>query len=354
MIQQCLFTVQLLYVFVWCKFRGWWFWNTEYVTFRQLLWYSCCRSCQLSEFWIQQFFYSSHFSVKSQQIHTLKFFSHSWWTKDYVLRVNFSSGYHIYSQLQQPCWTKVTYTCYDIMSKLTIANYLSNKNAIVKLQLHACIKLSFNVVSTVLRFTLVLNVHCSICPLSDGDPISFYSWQLIGLFAHTVFCERRGFSCQQLEGLQIMSFKKTAINADQHAIEEMARLREHILSSPYTVIPRRPGQLRIVHLNVRGLLAHSRDVMADQLLREADVVCFTETHLQPTDTVPVSQDFAIYHHDRLTAGGGVAVLCRRPLVSQSLETHVGLQPKCVEIHQGDNNLIVVALYRPASDGSSPV
>ena len=99
--------------------------------------------------------------------------------------------------------------------------------------------------------------------------------------------------CKSLDGLQILNFTKSAIVTDKHATQEMARLRDYTLPEYSLLPPRTSNNIRIVHLNVCGLQSHRLDLLSDQLLLEADILCFSETHLQSSDVLPSLSNFVI-------------------------------------------------------------
>jgi len=113
--------------------------------------------------------------------------------------------------------------------------------------------------------------------------------------------------CTTLDGLQIINFKKAAIKTDKTAAKEMERLRKCTIPE-YCIQPKDTDHIRIVLLNVRGLLCHKSDVFSDPLILAADVICLTETHLLPSNTSPLLPDFHIYRQDRIPSQSGMPQL----------------------------------------------
>ena len=157
--------------------------------------------------------------------------------------------------------------------------------------------------------------------------------------------------CKSLDGLQILNFTKSAIVTDKHATQEMARLRDYTLPEYTLLPPRTSNNIRIVHLNVCGLQSHRLDLLSDQLLLEADILCFSETHLQSSDVLPSLSNFVSYRYDRrhsrFSHAGGVAVYCRPAVNASLLDIHNGLECLCLSIN---DNIALVSVYRPPVDG----
>lgn len=137
----------------------------------------------------------------------------------------------------------------------------------------------------------------------------------------------------------------------------MERLRKCTIPE-YCIQPKDTNHIRIVLLNVRGLLCHKSDVFSDPLILAADVICFTETRLLPSNTSPLLPDFHIYREDRLPSqsghGGGIAIYCRTQLTQSLLDIHSRLESLCLKISTSNDSITIILVYRPPAQHSPTI
>ena len=96
-----------------------------------------------------------------------------------------------------------------------------------------------------------------------------------------------------MAGLQILNkYMPKKIRADPKVHVVMERLRMnplqhvHLTHNMHNATVSSTNNLNIIHLNVRGYLANLQDVLNDETVKSADVICFTETHLHSAKKVP--------------------------------------------------------------------
>ena len=83
-----------------------------------------------------------------------------------------------------------------------------------------------------------------------------------------------------LEGLFIKNFKPANIRVNADVMSEMKRLSTQCLPSEpvlkVVTLPR-DSWIKIVHLNVHSYLAKHEDIIRDEAMKQANIMCFTET-----------------------------------------------------------------------------
>ena len=130
-----------------------------------------------------------------------------------------------------------------------------------------------------------------------------------------------------LEGLFIKNFKPANIRVNADIVSEMKRLSTQCL--PTNPVPKvftlpRHNWIKIVHLNVHSYLAKHEDIIRDEGMKQANIMCFTETFLRAEQDLehtklPMQEKCMIYRLDREErncadlANGGIMVVCPESL-----------------------------------------
>ena len=167
-----------------------------------------------------------------------------------------------------------------------------------------------------------------------------------------------------IQGLQILGkYDPTKIRADSKVTKEMQRLQEKTLQIPASLTPTQDtGCLRLSHINVQGYLTNLPDVLCDDNLRNCDIVCYTETHLNHTQDVSrkcqPNPNFQQFRKDREVDNtkGGVMVHVDPTLQPKVLPIFINnLEFVAIEIrsHKG-RQLQIVTVYKPPSSLSTAV
>ena len=101
-----------------------------------------------------------------------------------------------------------------------------------------------------------------------------------------------------------MNFKSTNIKVNTHVVNEMARLSTQTLpSEPVLKVLSLPTDnwVKIAHLNVHSYLAKRVDIIKDEAMKQADIMCFTETFLQPQQqlehNLPMQEECVVFRCD---------------------------------------------------------
>ena len=115
-----------------------------------------------------------------------------------------------------------------------------------------------------------------------------------------------------VNGLYILNFNISAIKASEKVHEEMLRLNNKLLNN----LPNLQCQslsdshVTIALLNVRSILAKVSDIKIDNNLKFANILCFCETWLSPSQTSPhLRDDHIVLRCDRSSNNnkGGVMI-----------------------------------------------
>ena len=91
-----------------------------------------------------------------------------------------------------------------------------------------------------------------------------------------------------LQGLHILNFNKSAIKKSDYVDQEMERLNNNLLSPlpELKFISLKNSHITISLLNVRSINAKIPDILCDSNMRAANVLCFCETWLSPSQLSP--------------------------------------------------------------------
>lgn len=111
----------------------------------------------------------------------------------------------------------------------------------------------------------------------------------------------------------------------------------------------------IVHLNVRSLRSHRRDVIKDEVIKLCDIVCFNETSLREFDSFsmrgfpwPTSQCYTANRteDDEGARGGGVLIAVRNFNSNLELVYSVtGLEAVLITVAAMPRNFYLCSVYR---------
>ena len=166
-----------------------------------------------------------------------------------------------------------------------------------------------------------------------------------------------------LEGLFLKNFKPANIRVNADVVTEMERLSTQSL--PGKLVPKvlslpRDSWMKVGHLNVHSYLAKQEDIIRDQAMLQANVMCFSETFLSPHqhiehDYLPMQGECMVSRLDRLQtnsedlAKGGLMIVCPRSLQPVRISIHHPSQLEVVRImitytHSGCT-MCVIAVYR---------
>ena len=146
---------------------------------------------------------------------------------------------------------------------------------------------------------------------------------------------------------------------------EMERLSTLTLpSEPVLKVLSLPGDnwIKISHLNVHSYLAKREDIIRDEAMKHANIMCFTETFLQPQqqledDKFPMQEECIVFRLDReqrnnedLTKGG-ILMVCPQSLLPVSINNQRPHQLELVgitvtSIYSGRRMCILTVYRRP--------
>ena len=166
-----------------------------------------------------------------------------------------------------------------------------------------------------------------------------------------------------LEGLFIKNFKAANIRVNADVMSEMKRLStENIPSEPVPSVISLPKEswMKIGHLNIHSYLAKKEDIIRDEAMKQANIMCFTETFLKPHQHIerkhlPLQNDCQLFRFDRIQTTsedlikGGVLIICPTSLRPVRIQFNRLLQLEAVSIvttspHSG-HRMCIVAVYR---------
>ena len=141
------------------------------------------------------------------------------------------------------------------------------------------------------------------------------------------------------KGIKIVGFEPSKIKVNSHAVEEMERLKQHKLAAYPRPLSCDTEHIIITYLNVRSLHAHYEDICADQNIKESDIVCLTETHVNNYEHYNIREMFCISAPSK----HGCAIYSKAPVDAQ-LHSPAATFTESVAIVA--LNTLVVCLYIP--------
>ena len=164
-----------------------------------------------------------------------------------------------------------------------------------------------------------------------------------------------------LEGLFIKKAANIRVNAD--VISEMNRLSTQSLPSepvPKVLNLPKDSWIKIAHLNVHSYLAKHEDIIRDQAMQQANIMCFTETFLQPQqqlehNQLPMQEECMVFRLDRQQTSrndltkGGIMIACSTSLQPVRIDTQRPSQLEAVSIIATSTNsgcrMCILAVYK---------
>ena len=122
-----------------------------------------------------------------------------------------------------------------------------------------------------------------------------------------------------LDKLHIINYTREQIRVSRHVQDEMCVREDQKLPpqpKPRSSTIDRSSHTIILHLNVAGLLVKQLDIKCDDYIKQADVICFNETHLSSQHTITpemlgFDNKYIIFRKDRNEHGGGVMILAHK-------------------------------------------
>ncbi|XP_076849952.1 uncharacterized protein LOC143498932 [Brachyhypopomus gauderio] len=165
-----------------------------------------------------------------------------------------------------------------------------------------------------------------------------------------------------LEGLKIKDFKESAIYAKEDIEQSLHNMPLFI--EPVTELPPPCGSYKILLHNVEGLTCHVENLRHDTRYMEADIICVTETWLQPNDcNIDIElSEFTFYSKPRCFSydtsqvmfadlkdrqHGGVGVYYKRHTGCSIVDLPC-INIECLQFILPQLNTTVAVLYRPPS------
>ena len=168
-----------------------------------------------------------------------------------------------------------------------------------------------------------------------------------------------------LQGLFIKNFKHENIKVSDSIVNEMKRLSTQCLPSepvPKVLSLPKDDWMKISHLNIRSFLAKYEGIIRDQAMRQVNIMCFTETFLQPgqhleSSHLPMTDECTVFRQDRIQtstedlAKGGIMIVC--PSSLQPVRMNVPHPPQLeilnvetISTHSGGRMRIIAVYRRP--------
>ena len=171
--------------------------------------------------------------------------------------------------------------------------------------------------------------------------------------------------CRTREGIFLPGFRPTCIKANLSGLREIERIRKE---SMLLVAHKRldffdeypsPNWFLISYQNVRSVISHVEDILADPIMMASDIICLTETSID-NQPWPLEEQFSIFdiftksrresYDDEMRCqrkSGGVAVLVKNEYQS-TVETTMkirNIELLSTVISSTHGELIIVVLYK---------
>ena len=166
---------------------------------------------------------------------------------------------------------------------------------------------------------------------------------------------------RNLSGLYILNFDPAKIKVDDAITSEMERLRKN----PLKEISHHVNQdsdipnLRLSHLNVRGIKYHQKDLELDELVMHSDILCLSETFLKNEDKFSGSSlnrnDMNVFCVNRpheaskkQAGSGGILVAARQDLKPKLVGNSISndLEQLTIQLENNMCPLYIISVYRP--------
>ena len=162
-----------------------------------------------------------------------------------------------------------------------------------------------------------------------------------------------------LAGLHILDFDAKKIQVNNQVNEEMNRLRKHCSVAREFEKTKTESILTVSHVNIRGIKKHMKDLQAENIVKESDVLCFCETFLKSKEAFDTRlfdrDDMVAFRVDRLVAEneqghGGIFIATKislQPfLISRTISSN--LEQISIRITTQGQNFCITCVYRPPS------
>ncbi|XP_049586415.1 uncharacterized protein [Syngnathus scovelli] len=214
------------------------------------------------------------------------------------------------------------------------------------------------------QFPIKLAFACTIHKV-QGMTTSEAAVSLKGVFEHGM-----GYVAlsrvTSLSGLHILHMDERKLHANPEITAALAEMAEDSLENVMPLLHVMPSvdranHLVVIHHNTEGLSCHVQDVVSHHELLFADVLCFTETHLQGSvaDGCACLEGFTMFHRNRSDSytncpdlatkrGGGVGICVKSHIAAQEKKYIQGvtdIEFVVVKL-EGPLNVLIAAVYRP--------
>ena len=158
---------------------------------------------------------------------------------------------------------------------------------------------------------------------------------------------------RQLEKLHIVNYTRTQIKVSLHVADEMDRLRTNCVPQiQHNLFEIVKSDVNIVHINVGNIYRKIDDMKQDSILQNSNIISINETHLSIDDVLSakmmhLSEEMEIFHNDRNTSGGGVALIVNKKFNPVHINIDTCCEVCAVMIHC-TIEIILISVYRPLS------
>ncbi|XP_061120716.1 uncharacterized protein LOC133152067 isoform X2 [Syngnathus typhle] len=214
------------------------------------------------------------------------------------------------------------------------------------------------------QFPIKLAFACTIHKV-QGMTTSQAAVSLKGVFEHGM-----GYVAlsrvTSLSGLHILHMDERRLHANPQITAALAEMAEDSLESVMPLLHVMPSvdranHLVVVHHNTEGLSCHVQDIVSHHELLFADVLCFTETHLQGSvaDGRACLEGYTMFCRNRSDSytncpdlatkrGGGVGICVKSHIAAQEKKYVQGVTDiEFVVVKLEDPlNVLIAAVYRP--------
>ena len=154
-----------------------------------------------------------------------------------------------------------------------------------------------------------------------------------------------------LDKLHIINYTREQIRVSRHVQDEMCVREDQKLPpqpKPISSTIERSSHMIILHLNVAGLLVKQLDIKCDDYIKQADVICFNETHISSQHTITpemlgFDNEYIIFRKDRNEHGGGVMILAHKQLNPKQLLTSSNLELIIIKINVNNRQLFIISV-----------
>jgi hypothetical protein len=150
---------------------------------------------------------------------------------------------------------------------------------------------------------------------------------------------------QSLQQLHLLSISAGNIKINLAALEETTAMKLRSLN--LTIPPwsqNQEGCIKILTLNIRSLKKHLHDLTSNHLLMKGDIICLTETHLNPDQILQIPNYTTLLAS--IGPGKGVAIYVHEKYQIQNHKTVITPQYQILSIKVA--NIYVSCIYRSNS------